>query len=80
MACYPDNVTALQALLSSDAAKYRQRASTTFAQHLDANSALYHQYHGRKTLNTGLYMTLFPHTHRVDLQGRTYAQALSDVL
>jgi hypothetical protein len=25
-------------------------------------------------------MTLFPHTHRVDLQGRTFAQALSDVL
>ena len=79
-ACYPDNVTALQDLLTSDAAKYLQSPNASFADHLNANSALYHKHHGRRTLNAGLYMTLFPHTHRCDLQGRIFAQALTDVL
>jgi hypothetical protein len=79
-ACYPDNITALQAQITSDSSKYLQSSTTSFASHLNANSALYHQNFGRKTLNVGLYMTLFPHTHRCDLQGRTFAQALTDVL
>jgi hypothetical protein len=39
MACYPDNVTALQALLSSDAVKYRQGPNTILGHHLDTNNA-----------------------------------------
>ena len=73
-------MTALQALLTGDAAKYLQSSTTSFAAHLDANSKLYHAHYGSKTLNVGLYMTLFPHTHRCDLRGRTFAEALPDVL
>ena len=79
-ASYPDNIVALQALLTRDSSQYEQARDCTFAQHLAANSALYYRHYGRRTLNVGLYMTLFPHTHRCDYQGRPFLQAISDVL
>lgn len=66
---FPDKTDALQAKTAKDAGRYRQQESASFHDHLQANVNLYSQHYGRKTLNMGLYMTLFPHTHRCDSRG-----------